>query len=454
MIRFIMRLVTLAFPVLVAFGAVAQDSQELTLERAVAIALEKNPLRKAALADQKIASAATNEARSMLLPKLMFSEAAMRGNDPVYVFGTRLRQQSFTPADFALHRLNTPTPIGNFTSRFSGQWSVFDAMQSWYSVSRAKLAQTAAGQQLDRTDQQLIFNVVRAYYGVTLAERQVETADLAVNTARAIEEHSRSRVTSGVTVSSDLLSAQVLAAQRQQEAIRARNGLALARTQFAIALGMSSAAEFSTATELREQALPLAGINELESAALTNRPDLKRLLTEESAQDVSVKMAKAAFAPRVSVFGSWQTDSRSLGWNGGNNWTAGAELQFDLFSGGSKVARLQREKATQERIAALRDNAKDQIRLEVRSSYFDLDAARQQVEVARAAVEQANESLRITQNRYESGLTTVTDLMRVEDAARRTRTDYWDALYRMHTSYAALELATGTLSPNSQVVKQ
>ncbi len=56
----------------------------------------------------------------------------MRGNDPVFVFGTRLRQQIFTAADFALNTLNTPTPIGNFSSRFSGQWSLFDGLQSWY----------------------------------------------------------------------------------------------------------------------------------------------------------------------------------------------------------------------------------------------------------------------------------------------------------------------------------
>ena len=69
----------------------------LTLPQAVSIALEKNPLRKAALADQKAASAGIKEARSGLLPKIVFSESATRGNDPVYVFGTR-------SASRAIHR--------------------------------------------------------------------------------------------------------------------------------------------------------------------------------------------------------------------------------------------------------------------------------------------------------------------------------------------------------------
>ena len=107
------------------------------------------------------------------MPKIMFTESAVRGNDPVFVFGTKLRQQSFTAADFALNKLNTPTPIGNFSSRFSGQWSLFDGLQSWYGVSRAKYMQQASEQQLDRTDQELVYEAVQAYDGVLLAQKQV-----------------------------------------------------------------------------------------------------------------------------------------------------------------------------------------------------------------------------------------------------------------------------------------
>ena len=80
----------------------------LTLQQAVTIALEKNPLRKAGIADTKAASAGVREARSFLMPHLSFSETATRGNDPVYVFGSELRQRRFTVADFALNKLNTP----------------------------------------------------------------------------------------------------------------------------------------------------------------------------------------------------------------------------------------------------------------------------------------------------------------------------------------------------------
>ncbi|HEX6905443.1 MAG TPA: TolC family protein, partial [Terriglobales bacterium] len=181
-------------------------------------------------------------------------------------------------------------------------------------------------------------------------------------------------------------------------------------------------------------------------------PDLKQIEAQQMAQERSVSIAKSAFGPRLNAFGGWETDSSTLSQVQGNNWVAGLELQLDLFQGGAKKAQLTREKALQERMAAAHQAASDQVRLEVRRAYYDFDSARQQVGVAQAAVGQAEESMRINQNRYDAGITTITDLLTIEEAMRRAQTDYWEAVYRLRTSYANLELATGTLGASSPVI--
>jgi len=75
-----------------SFGSTAAKPSPLTLQQAVRIALEKNPLRKAAIAGTRVASADVREARSILMPRRTFSETATRGNDPVYVLSSELRQ--------------------------------------------------------------------------------------------------------------------------------------------------------------------------------------------------------------------------------------------------------------------------------------------------------------------------------------------------------------------------
>jgi outer membrane protein TolC len=173
-------------------AASAQNSPvPLTLPDAVKIALAKNPLHKAALADTRAASADITTARSFLLPHLSFSETATRGDDPVYVFGSRLRQQRFTQADFALNRLNNP-----------------------------------------------------------------------------------------LVVESDPLTARMRRASRQQELIRGRNNQALALAQLNAAMGLPIESLFDLTQPLSEPKLAPPVLHDLESLALTSRPDLKRITAE------------------------------------------------------------------------------------------------------------------------------------------------------------------------------
>ena len=271
-----------ALAAMLSMPLAGQTGTPLTLPEAVSMALEKNPMHKAAIADTRISAAVVREARSQLMPKIMFTESAVHGNDPVFVFGSRLRQQNFTPADFALNRLNTPTPISNFSSRFSGQWSLFDGLQSWFGVSRAKYMQQAVEQQLDRTDQELVYQAVQAYFGVLLAQRQEQVAEDALKTAQAIEASSRARVESGMVVDSDLLSAQVVTSRRKQELIQTQDVLALARAQLALALGMHADTAYDPQESLQERQFPTATAAELESKAMDKRPDLKRVESERA----------------------------------------------------------------------------------------------------------------------------------------------------------------------------
>jgi outer membrane protein TolC len=92
-------------------------------------------------------------------------------------------------------------------------------------------------------------------------------------------------------------------------------------------------------------------------------------------------------------------------------------------------------------------------RLEVRRAYAEWKGAEERIAVASAAVAQAEESLRITRNRYDAGLTTITELLRNETATLETKTNHLDAIYEQRLAATALELAAGTLSGDSDALK-
>ena len=439
----------------IVFAQARPEPSPLSLQQAARVALEKNPLRKAALADTKAASAGVQEARSVLMPRINFSETATRGDDPVFVFGSKLRQHRFTTAAFAppLNNLNTPVPYGDLTTRFGGTWNLFDSFASWHGINRAKEMNAAATRQLERSNQEILFRVVQSYYGVLLAAKQLDVSEQAEKTAKSIMDRSQVRYDAGLVVESDLLSAKVRLASREQELIRARNNLALARAQLNIAMGVPADTPYQPADPLAARNFAVASLPDVERTALSTRPDLKRIEAQQSAQELSVAIAKSSFGPRLNAFAGWEMDNPTfLAGGGGNNWLGGIELQIDLFQGGAKRAALSRERAIAEKMTALKQAASDAVRLEVRQAYYDQDSSRQQVEVARTAISQAQESLRISQDRYDGGLLTITDLLGAEEAARRSQADYWQAVYQFRISSANLELASGSLNLQSPVV--
>ena len=88
----------------------------------------------------------------------------------------------------------------------------------------------------------------------------------------------------------------------------------------------------------------------------------------------------------------------------------------------------------------------------VRRAWADLRAAQQRIEVARAAMAEAAESLRITQNRYQAGLANVTDLLRNETAVLASKTRYLAAVHDQRMAATMLQLSAGTLTADSEVL--
>ncbi|MBI4571747.1 MAG: TolC family protein, partial [candidate division NC10 bacterium] len=90
---------------------------------------------------------------------------------------------------------------------------------------------------------------------------------------------------------------------------------------------------------------------------------------------------------------------------------------------------------------------KSAIALDVRDAFLAVHTARQRVAVARDAVTHAEESLRIVQDRYEAGLTTIVELLDSETALTAARTNLTRTLYDATVGQARLDLSLGALDP-------
>jgi outer membrane protein TolC len=420
--------------------------EPLTLRQAIDVALGKGPQAAIAHADNLEAKSAASLARAQLLPQFRFTEDISRGDDPVFAFGTRLRQRQFSQADFALNALNSPQPIGNFSTRFSGQWVAFDSFKTQKEIHRADLLMESVSSSVDAVNQQIVFRVVGAYQQVLYAQRTIAVAEHEQETAEALLTSVEEHVKAGLAVQSDQMLAQVNAAARKDELIAAEGDLELAWASLREAMGSP---EFK-ATSLRPiepHSFPQGVLEKEIATAAKMRPDLTALGQAQSAQASAVGAAKSDFGPRVSAYGNWEDDRTSFGGSGGNNWVAGMQVSVDILPIG-KRAQLASESAAKQKIDAQVVAAEQHLRLEVSQAHIRHQTAALQLDTAQAAVNESAESLRIVKSRYTAGLATITDLLRAEDAERQSQSNYWHAVYANAMAYSELLYATGTLSPD------
>jgi outer membrane protein len=426
----------------------------VSLAQAVNIALKNNPTIQAASAYSNAAQHAIEAAKAGYMPQLNFSEGVMRGNNPVYVFGTLLTQRQFTAANFDLGSLNTPSPVDNFRTQFSASMPLYDFGRTSGRIEDARIQAQGVQQNASRTKQGVVFDVINAYLNGLLAQEQVRVAQAAVAMAQADLDRARAREKQGLAVASDVLSAQAQLAQAKEDMIRAQNGVAISQAALNVAMGVPEDASTLTEGKLAAVQVSVGDLAGLQQQALKQRPDYHEAQLQAQRAGNSLSLAKKEFLPRIDMMGSWEQDNQTFAARGGNNWVAGATLTFNIFNGGARRAHIAESKAYQQRADAMRLQMESAVRLQVREAYLNLNAARQRVEVSRDSAAQAEESLRILRNRYDAGLATIMDLLRAETMRTSAQNNHLNAVYDYRLAFAALELATGDLGPNSPAVTQ
>lgn len=425
----------------------------LSLEDAVRLALEKHPTVEAAAAAQRAAAARLEQARSGYLPKLNYAESWQRSNNPVFVFGSLLTQHRFTEQNFAIAPLNRPDFLNNFQSQLTVDQMIWDGGLTRTAMRSAELGRTVSGEDRRRAEMQLIAGVVRAYFGVVVSREGWNVAREAVRSAEADLERAEALRAAGMATDADVLAIRVhLAAMREQE-IRRTYELAVARAALNEALGVPLDTEHQLSTPLAPAVVREAPLADHEASAEENRPEARQSRVAAELAALHTEAARAALRPQVFFRLGFETDRERFVTRGGANWFAGAFLRWNLFNGFADQAKIRESSEQLARARAQQRQTGALVRLEVRKAYSELKAAQERVEVASASVAMAEENLRIVRNRYEAGLTTVTELLRSETALLEARLRRLAAVHDQRVAAVGLELAAGRLAPGSEVLK-
>jgi outer membrane protein len=424
--------------------AYSYAAETLTLDQAIATALGHNPALKAADSQIEAADAGVLRSTSGFLPKLTLSESWSRTDNPLMALGTKLNQEIITPADFNPAVINSPETISNYNTRLSVVQPVFNGGKEYIGRNQARLAKEASIQDRERTKQETVYNVIKAYYGLLLAKEYNRVALQSLDTSEANVKLAQARYKAGAVLQSDLLRAKVQLAEVKEMLTRAENGVKLAAAALNFAMGVPQGEKYEVAGALTVQDLKTE-LNAVLDEASAKRPDLQSMDLNRRNAEKSVTMARADYFPSLNVMGQMDWNSDKLAGDDAKSWAVMAVLQWNLFDGLVTRSKVKESLATSSRMRSLEEQTRSAVQLQARQAYYNVTASLDRIAATASSEQEAEEGLRIVQKRYETGMTTFVDVLGAESALIRARTNTLQALYDNNIAHAELKLATGTL---------
>jgi len=425
----------------------------LSLKDAVQTAVDRNKSIEASFAGRKAAESRIAEARSGFLPKVDYSESWARSDNPVFVFGSLLTQHQFGEQNFQVGPLNRPDFLNNFQSQLTVDQMLFDAGKTKHAVRSAELTKDITSEDGRRTQMEVIASVIRSYYDVLLSAEQLTVTSQAMSSAESDQQRAEAIRSAGMSTEVDVLSIRVHLAGVREQQIRRAADLDVARAALNDVLGLPLDTAHTLTTQLTPLNLPEGSLADYERNALSERPEARQVKLATSLAETQAATAQSNLLPQVNFHAAFEADRQRFYERGGGNWLLSIGMHWNLFNGFGDKARIEASTFALRRSTAEEERARSTIRLQVRRAYADLGAAGQRIEVAKASVAEAEESLRITQDRYEAGMSNVTDLLRTETAVLEARTRYLASIHDQRIAAAMLEMAAGTLTVDSQALK-
>lgn len=437
-------------------GVSAAPAVKLDFDRAVSMTLAASPTMRASKGQLRAAHGATTAAESARWPHLSAGLDAAASNDPLAVFGYKLRQRDVTFGDFgadqftgpgsldvAPQALNHPGSYDNFNTHVQIEWPIYTGGRTSAQIAAARAAVKAAQSGDAAARQAVILEVLRAYEGVRAAQARLAVARRARQAAVSYLSTAKKRYTEGTSIKSDVLTAQVSLEQSRLAQRTAANRLETAREYLRILVGLPEGTKVEVGAPA-EPRMPPQPLTALQREAAQANPQLRALRSQAAAKQAGLAGKEAAYRPSVSLMLRHDWNDRTLGFSA-PSYTVGGVLSWDLFDFGARRGAVERATGELDSAQAHVGEFLQKLHIQVDRSWRSAREAAERVSVSSTAVEQAREAQRILKLRYEQGIATITELLDGQARLDQAEANLVGARYELRVSRGALLATLGQL---------
>ena len=417
-------------PLLLALQAAvsqpAQDSlQQVTLREALQRAVQLDPNYVAALGQVDNAVWARRSAFSVfILPSISLATTATRNNPPFFNFGT------LRPEKYAVQ--------GSITASYD----IFTGGQKFAELSRsgAALESAHASELVQRFT--TAFLTEFDYYDVLANSELDRVARDRLRRAREQLGVARAKVSSGAAVQTDSLNLRLELTRAQIAQLQQASKLRVARLQLGRRIGAPGPVDAAPLDSAFAPELPISLADAITQAAAQG-PQYRRVAADERAASALYRSRLGNFLPHATL--SWTGvgfDNKFVP-SGAKFTQLSLAISFPLWDNMRRELSVSQARVSRDVARAIRNDMERAVQHDVTAAYDAFVTLRTSVGLSADALAAARESFRIQQTRYQSGATTILDLLDAEVNLSQAEADYVAARYGTRLALAGLETILG-----------
>ena len=417
------------------------SSRKMDLAQCLALALEQNTEIRRAKEEVKRREGVAIQVRSELLPKVTAQGNFDYQNKSLSGF---LVESGFVSADEM-----------NWTAGIRVTQMLFDGGAGLSRTKAARIAQSQSVLLLQNTIDQVMLEVRRTVYAVLLNRSLIDVQTEAVDLREQQLNLQQKKFKAGTVTKFNVLTADVELANTMPQLIRARNNKRIAEVQLARILALDYPLEqpddwMPPVEVVGDLPYQPAAVN-LETSLINgvnNRPDLRATKDELRAQQELIKAAKAdAFIPKIVGSGGYdviQDQSSSSFTKSLQGPVANINGTWTLFDGLQTTGRLEQLKAQFAAAEIALEEKRREVESQVRDAVVKLEEAQELVISQQKNVEQARESLRLAEARFNVGAGIQLDIINAQSNLTQARYNELQGRYDYNVALALLERATAS----------
>ena len=421
----------------------------VTLEQALQVAYRNSRDLQTAQLQLEQAQAALREAQAQRFPTLSATTSYSRSTVNTFndggtsvVGGVVTGGGNFTDTDSTL------------SGTVSLDYNLFTAGARRASIRAAREARQLQALQIEVVAEEIQLNITQAYYDIQEADETVRISRDNLNEALISFRDAEARERAGVGTRFDRLQAQVEVANARQDLRNAISNQITSQRQLVDLLSLPPGVNVTAADPVEIAGRWQLSLAESVTLAYQNRAELEQQLVQREVDRQQRRVARASNRPQLSLSAQYQLQdnldkTRSESSDDNDSFAISAQLSWQLFDGGASRAASRQEGIAIEIAETTFADTRESIRFEVEQAFFGIESNLENIETAQAAVQLAEESLRLARLRFQAGVGIQSDVIQAQTDLTEAEANLVTAILGYNRALVSIQRAVSNLPDNN-----